>query len=324
MVPASDASSSDHCSIPKSIIIMVPNKHWTENEITGAASAYFEATQNAVKGVDQTHDSFKLDLLERWLELAPAIPPPDLWSNRLNNSLAGAAKLYTYIRDSIVKQLQKFNTSLRVVELSEPSGTNQEMNLNMAYAIFMNKTKTMSYDYKDFDIKRWKLYNSYNMLKVMPKLMLCDATSITGNSVDLMGGRGTKKGRKAAKKDLGDLKRKAFKDAERERRKKRVAERDDDTQECLSNITDELNEVRDCLDLFKQRMIEKDTEKKQRMIEKDTEKKQRLIERNQRHIEKHAMMVRKNQIKATIAHLNAETDSEKRKVLMTRLSIFSE
>jgi hypothetical protein len=151
------------------------------------------------------------------------------------------------------------------------------------------------------------------MLKLMPKLMLCDATSITGDSVDLMRGRGTKKGRQAAKKELGDLKRKAFRDAERERREKRHAERDDDTQECLSNITDELNEVRDCLDLFKQRMIEKDTEKKQRMME-----------RNQRHIEKNAKMVRKNQIKATMALLKAETDLEKRQWLITRLSNFSE
>ena len=292
---------------------MTPNKHWTEKEITGAASAYFEATQNPVKGVDQTHDSFKLELLERWLKLAPAIPPPDTWSNHLDDSLAGAAKLYTYIRDSIVKHLQKFNTSLRAIELSGASGTNPAMNLNMAYAIFMKKTNKLNYDYKDFDVKKWKLYNSYEMLKLMPKLMLCDATSITGDSVDLMRGRGTKKGRQAAKKELGDLKRKAFRDAERERREKRDAERDDDTQECLSNITDELNEVRDCLDLFKQRMIEKDTEKKQRMME-----------RNQRHIEKNAMMVRKNQIKATMALLKAETDLEKRQWLITRLSNFSE
>jgi hypothetical protein len=216
---------------------MITTKHWTVNEITGAASAYFEATQNAVKGVDQTHDDFKLELLEWWLKAGPAISPPDLWGNRFDNSLASAAKLYIYIRDSIVKPLQKFNTSLRAVELSEPSGTNQEMNLNMAYAIFMKKTKKVEYIYKDFDIKKWKLYPSYNMLKLMPKLMLCDATSITcSQSEDLTRGRGTKKGRKAAKKDLGDLKRKAFRDAERERREKRDAERDDDTQECLSNI----------------------------------------------------------------------------------------
>jgi hypothetical protein len=47
--------------------------------------------------------------------------------------------------------LQKFNSSLRVVELSLPSGTSEDQNLNMAYAIFMKKTKTTDYAFKDFE-----------------------------------------------------------------------------------------------------------------------------------------------------------------------------
>jgi hypothetical protein len=39
--------------------------------------------------------------------------------------------------------MQKFNSSLRIVELSQPSGTSPEHNLNMAYAIYMKKTKAM-------------------------------------------------------------------------------------------------------------------------------------------------------------------------------------
>jgi hypothetical protein len=118
MLPASDECSHDqsvfsddvasagapsHCSIPTTIVIMICKKHWTHSEINAAAAAYCDATQNAVRGTDQPHDDFKLDLLERWLKAGPELPEPDLWSNRLDNSLAGAAKLYTYIRDSIVR-----------------------------------------------------------------------------------------------------------------------------------------------------------------------------------------------------------------------------
>ena len=316
----------------------VVKKHWTINEITGGAVAYLEATQNAVQGTDQTHDDFKMDLLDRWLKAAPAIPPPDLWSDRLDRSLDGAAQLYKYIRDSIIKPLQKFNSSLRAVELSQPSGTSQDQNLNMAYAIFMNKTKTMDYNFKDFDIKKWKLYLSYNHLKLMPKLMLCDSTTITvSKSDDTTRGRGTKKGNKAAKKELGELKRKAFRDAERERREKRDVERDDDTQESLNDVTEGLNQVKDTLELFRMRLESKDRDKNQRMMEKN----QRMMERNQRKVEKTAMtdkkMARKmamtekknqmrekkNKMKGTIALLKAETNSDKRIWLIARLSQLS-
>jgi hypothetical protein len=103
MLPASDEWSHDqqsvfsddlasHCSIPTTIVIMVTKKHWTNSEINAAAAAYCDATQNAVRGTDQPHDDFKLDLLERWLKKGPELPGPDLWSNRLDNSLDGAAK----------------------------------------------------------------------------------------------------------------------------------------------------------------------------------------------------------------------------------------
>jgi hypothetical protein len=57
------------------------------------------------------------------------------------------------------------------------------------------------------------------------------------------------------------LKRQAFRDAERERRVKRIAEREDDTQDWLKDMANEITQVRNCLDLYKDRMAEKNTEK---------------------------------------------------------------
>jgi hypothetical protein len=100
---------------------------------------------------------------------------------------------------------------------------------SMAYAIFLKKTKKVDYDYKYLDIKKWKLYTPYNMLKLTPKLSLSDTSSITCSTSDnLNRGRGPKKGNKAAKKEQGEMKRKAFRDAERDRRLKRVVQKEDD------------------------------------------------------------------------------------------------
>jgi hypothetical protein len=278
-------------------------KHWTISEVNAAAAAYLDATTNAVRGTDQPHDDFKMDLLDRWLKAGPAMPAPDMWSNRLDDSLDGASKLHSYIRDNIIKPLQKFNSSLRNVELSQPSGTSEDQNLNMAYAIFMKKTLTMDYTFKDFEINKWKLYTPYSMLKLMPKLMLTDATSITGsNSVDLTRGRGSKKGNKAAKKEQGELKRQAFRDAERERQVNRYKERAADTQDCLKDMTNEITQVRNSLDLFKDRMAEKNTLKNQRMVEKN------------------AIIDKKIQVKGITAMLKGETNPQKRNFLTAKLA----
>jgi hypothetical protein len=157
----------------------------------------------------------------------------------------------------------------------------------------MKKTKTMDYNFKDFDIKKWKIHTPYNMLKLMAKLMLTDATSITcSTSDDLTRRRGSKKGNKAAKKGQGKLKRIAFRDTDRERRVKRVVEKEDDAQDCLMDMTNEITEVRNCLDLFKDWVAEKNTEKNQRMVE-----------RNQRKVEKNEMMAKKIQVNALTAIL---------------------
>jgi hypothetical protein len=307
-----------HCSIPTSIIvIMNTSKHWTSSEINMAANVYFDSTQNAIKGTDQPHDDFKMDLLERWLKAGPSMPPPDTWSNRLDNSLDGAAKLHNYIRDYIIKPLQKFNSNLRDVELSEPTGTTTDMNLSMAYAIFLKKTNKVNYDYKYLDIKKWKLYTPYNMLKLMPKLMNSDATSITCSTTDdLTRGRGSKKGNKGAKKEQGEMKRKAFRDAERDRRVKRVVQKEDDAQDCLMDMTNEITEVRSSLDLIKDRVGVRNTEKNQRMVEKN----QRMVERNERKVEKNEMMSKKIQVDALTAILTTETDPEKRSLVTSKLS----
>jgi hypothetical protein len=296
MLPAYDESSgdqssvfvfSDDCSIPTSIVIMVAKRHWTNSEINAAAAAYLDATNNAIQGTDQPHDDFKMDLLERWLKLGPPDPGPDLWGNRLDNSLAGAAKLHCYIRDNIVKQLQKFNSSLRIVELSGVSGTSPEQNLNMAYAIYMKKTTTVEYEFKDFEICMWKLHAPYKILKDMPKLFFSAESCNTDNVSDLTRGRGNKKGNKAAKREEGQLKRQAFRDADRERRAKRLAQCPNDRQE----TNDHLAAVRNSLEQFTAQLEKKNQIK-----------------------------AIANEIKAVTVGLRTETDPQKRENLMARLS----
>ena len=65
--------------------------------------------------------------------------------------------------------IQKFHKAIRIVDVCNPTGVSAEQQLSMAVAIHLGKTNKMDYEFKDFDKKKWKLYDAYLVLRKLPK-----------------------------------------------------------------------------------------------------------------------------------------------------------
>jgi hypothetical protein len=154
-------------------ITMARGLNWTSSEVSAAAKAYVSATNNPLKGADQKLNDFVADILKKLEQLAPyGLKTSDgTFHNR-------GFSAWAHLRDSVFRDVQKFNEALRIVYLSVPSGVTEEQKINMAVAIHMNKTKHMNYDYKDYDSKKWRNYFAWLNLKDLPKFMYSETPVI--------------------------------------------------------------------------------------------------------------------------------------------------
>lgn len=143
---------------------MVRGRNWRSAEVAAVAKAYVNATNNPLKGADQRQEEFVADILKKLEQIAPSdVTPADGTYHHRGPSA------WSHLRDSVFKDVQKFNEALRIVYLSVPSGVTEEQKINMAVAIHMRKTKHMNYDYKDYDSKQWRHYFAWLQLKDLPK-----------------------------------------------------------------------------------------------------------------------------------------------------------
>jgi hypothetical protein len=126
--------------------------------------AWLKATDNGVVGVDQKGASFYQDYDAALKAVAPPKRPDGTYDNREAS--------YIYLRDTIFPDIQKFNTSLRMVFGSEPTGCSQHEKINMAVAVHMKQAKKMDYMFKYFDTKKWRFYEAWVVLKASPKFAL--------------------------------------------------------------------------------------------------------------------------------------------------------
>ena len=139
---------------------MAPN--WKPEEITLACRAYASATNNGIKGCDQDVETFNKDICEKLKILAGPNVQEGTHYHR-------GKRVYSYLRDNVFGEIQKFHKAIRLVDVCNPSGVSLDQQLSMAVAIHLGKTNKMDYDYKDFDKKKWKLYEAYLVLRKLPK-----------------------------------------------------------------------------------------------------------------------------------------------------------
>ena len=139
---------------------MAPN--WQHHEITIACRAYTNDTNNGIQSCDQDMEKFNNDIVEKMRLLAPSGYLPGTYHER-------AHRIYKYLRDNVFGEVQKFNKSLRLVEISHPSGVTEEQKVSMAIAIHLKLTKKMDYEFKDFEKSKWRLYGAWDVLRHLPK-----------------------------------------------------------------------------------------------------------------------------------------------------------
>jgi hypothetical protein len=143
------------------------NKKWNAAELRHLALAWMNAT-NTIKGTDQRMETFVAKIVENFQKLAPVKTPAGTYHLRGSNSI------YGYLRDHVFKDCQRFNGSLRLVELAGLSGVTEQEKINIAVAIFLGRTKEpcKSYEYRNYDPTTWTYYLAWNELRRSPKFSL--------------------------------------------------------------------------------------------------------------------------------------------------------
>ena len=136
-------------------------------EIGHLGQAYCHATLNGIDGACQPSDVYYRSILDHLATFAP----PD----------ANVKKIYHYReQDSvatklskIMKDCQKFNTSLRLIILSKPTGVDKQQIINMAVAVHLKQCQGKNYDFKDFDAAgNWSYYQAWHHLRHLRKFSI--------------------------------------------------------------------------------------------------------------------------------------------------------
>ena len=138
---------------------MVSKKHYKAEEVTVLAKAFAIASQDPIVGADQRSEDLAKKIHLKVKELAPANCDAGTYHHRTPDGIWG------FLRDTVLKDVQAFNKSLRLVYLSEPSGVSEEDKINMAVAIHKSKVERMEYRFKDYEARDWKCYDAWNVLK---------------------------------------------------------------------------------------------------------------------------------------------------------------
>ena len=111
-------------------------KQWKSAEIALACRAYVSSTLNPIRGADQDFVTFNSDILAK-LE---AISPADCQDGTYHKI---GIRVYSYLRDNIFPDIQKFNKALRIVYSSNPTEVTEEEKVFMVIAIHCKETKQM-------------------------------------------------------------------------------------------------------------------------------------------------------------------------------------
>ena len=125
--------------------------------------AWVDATEDAgeveVKGTYQDSDVFWERVHLKFAAKAPASAPKGQYKDRQVSAITNQWK------DTIAREVKKFNKALLKVFNSKPTGCNEQNQVNMAVAIHLGKTSTMSYVHKEFEANDWNLYQCWKILK---------------------------------------------------------------------------------------------------------------------------------------------------------------
>jgi hypothetical protein len=147
-------------------------KTWSSIEAEVAAKAFVSATHDSIVGSGQKADEFAKKVHEEFAKLSPpGVAGTGTYTDRDPDGTQGI--VWKYIRDTILKDVQKFNATLNIVMNSGLSGVTHEEKVNIAVAMLLKKMKEgeNKYDYRSFEAKKkWRLYRAWTVLKDTEKV----------------------------------------------------------------------------------------------------------------------------------------------------------
>ena len=145
-------------------------------ELEHLAIAWRNATRDNVKGADKKVEVHTAIIENNMKCLAPPGVSDDKYHGR------GGERLHQYWRDTIAPELQKFNSALRIVKLSRPTGVGQDEIISMAIAIHQQETKKMDYAFKNYSHDKWRFYKAWLVAKDEPKFAYNAGETATGTT----------------------------------------------------------------------------------------------------------------------------------------------
>lgn len=161
-------SNADGSGLAILVSTMGRAKTWSAEECEAAAHAYVAATEDEIEGAGQKGEDFASAVHQVFEEKSPpgVQGTGTFWDRDPNGD---NMIVWHYIRDTIMKETQKFNTAL--TQVMYLSGLTNEEKINVAVAIFLKKTEPGKnlQDYKEFDPNQWRLYKAWKVLKKCPK-----------------------------------------------------------------------------------------------------------------------------------------------------------
>ncbi|KAG7354613.1 hypothetical protein IV203_003969 [Nitzschia inconspicua] len=89
----------------------------------------------------------------------------NLYLKREDKSGETRPPIENHFRDKIQRDCKKFNTALRKVLFSNPTGCSEQEKINMAVAIHLGKSDSMSYRHKGFKPNDWPFYQAWLVVK---------------------------------------------------------------------------------------------------------------------------------------------------------------
>ena len=138
---------------------------WSPEEDAALSKAWIQQSEDEgspqVNGTNQTQEDFWTKVVERFKR--PVDAPQGTYDERTIER--GVSPLVVRFRETIARDVKKFNNALLKVFHARPSGVSEEEKVNMAIAIHLGKSDAPNYRHRDFERNDWKFYLCWETLK---------------------------------------------------------------------------------------------------------------------------------------------------------------
>ena len=154
-------------------------KGWIRAEKLVLSKSWLTASE-----VLSERDGTGQDNMQFWNKVMDEIKarePTNFQEKRGRYSDRAVTAIKSHWGDKIRHDISKFNESLRLIYRSNPTGSSQKQQVNMAIAVHLGKTSRMEYQFRDLDPSEWPNYQCWLVLRSHRKFLIpAPATNVAG------------------------------------------------------------------------------------------------------------------------------------------------